>query len=717
MEAAILIECHNAAVIGALADEVANGADRVVVIDDVQWADAASHRMITRLAAALPTLRVVLAGREGHAAVTPHLAGTAHLALAPLSPAALALATAAAGVVAPSPDVLGLAQGNPLHAIQLAFAASEGMGDFDGGSIAAVIDARVAALSTRDRALLRLLAVAGRPLPRLRLLALATRVGIDPGQIDLRTLADRAFVVTIDDHVTLVHRRLGDRVATLTPPSVRAMLHLRTARLLVMAGRAGDIACGRSEIADHWAAAGASARAAIAYAVAGDAALDDGDFSSAEALFTAVDATLEKAGSGPIRRADAAAGRGMAAWCQGDLRRAGADLLAANRHIDAAFAGTRGRIFGRLRWLKVVVRRANVSPRLRHAMLRAGVLRIELGFFRGSMRDFALGSAVALRLTDNSVSRAALRCRCMGAAAATLGLLHLRGASLWLIRRCRAIDPEGRPASTAAGGEALWRLAAGEWHHGAALLDEARDRLGTPVDPHLLGGIVCMRALQWHLRGNSNAALADFSEVGVIAERIGNVQFAAWARYGRAMPLLALGRVAEAEVEVAAAERLLADNDDLLSDLNCAGLRARISLMRGDHDAAIDHASQGLALCKRLFPANFGSIEGFSAPAIVAASIARNRGVAPDTRRRAAALARPALVQLRRYVRICGLGAPRVQIARALCETDVVAARRYAMTAIALAEKLAMPFDARAAHDLILLLERPADAALYQPRW
>ena len=716
-DAVVLLERHNEAIIEALANAVAIGADRVIVIDDLQWADAASHRMVARVATALPTLRLVAGGREGHAAVAPHLAGAAHLALTPLSPAALAVATAAAGVVAPPPDVIALAQGNPLHAIQLAFAAHETTGDFDGGSIVAVIDARVAALPTRDRALLRLLAIAGRSLPRFRLLALASSVGIDPDQINLGILADRAFVAIDDDHVALVHRRLGDRVAALTPPSVRAMLHLRTARLLVVAHRAGDIACGRGEIAAHWAAAGAAARAAIAYALAGDAALDDGDFSSAHQLFTAVDAALQSTRSPDVRRADAAAGRGMAAWGQGNLRQAGVELRVANRHIEAAFAGTRGQAAGRLRWMRVVGRRADVSPRLRQAMLRASVLRIELGFFRGSMRDFALGSAVALRLNDNSASRVALRCRCMGAAAATLGLLHLRTASLWLIGRCRAIDPEGRPASTAAGGEALWRLAAGEWDRGAALLDEARDRLGTPVDPHLLGGIVCMRALQWHLRGKSDAALADFAEVGAIADRIGNVQFAAWSKYGRAMPLLALGRVAEAETEVAASEWLLKDNDDLLSDLNCAGLRARISLARGEYEAAIDHADQGLALCQQLFPANFGSIEGYSAPAIVAASLARNAGIAPETRRRAAALLRPALVQLRRYVRICGLGAPRLQIARALAETNPVAARRHALRAIALADKLAMPFDSRAAHDLILLLERPADAAIYQPRW
>jgi len=717
VSAAVLIEQQNRGILDALATAVVLRPGLVVVIDDVQWADAASRRMIVRAALAVQGLRLVIAARDGYDGLVPQIAGCVTLELQSLPPAALARAAASAGAPAPN-TLLALANGNPLHAIQLAFAAREHAGGFDHASIGAVIDTRVSALAPRTRAILRMLAIADRPITQARLSMLADRSGIDPASIDLQSLADRAFVTVHDNEVALSHRSLSERISMLTPPSVRAQLHSQMAYILVAARKCGDTAPGRGEIAAHWAAAAKIDRAAIAYVRDGDSALADGDFESAQALFANAETALRKRGGNASRLAHTQAGCGMAAWGQGDLRRAVSLSKSAHEFIDHALTGGRSRRVGSLRRLGILAGFGSVPTRLKLAIFRAGSLRAESGFFTGSAYDFAMGGFTSFRLNDSNASRDAIRSRGIGALATIVGLMHQRRASLWLLGKCRAIGPDGLPASSAAGGEAIWRLAAGEWEQGAALLDEAQQLLGNPADPHLLGGVACMRALHQHLRGDSEASLASFGQVAKLADRIGNRQYQAWALYGSAMPLLANGRTTEAEAAVIAAECLLADNDDKLSNLNCAGLRARIAVSQGDLGLALEYAAAGLALCRQVFPGNFGSVEGFSAPAIVTASIARYSQAPQVIRRRAAQLRRPALSQLRRYVNICKIGAPRLSIAVALATPDTARAMHHASSAAGLATTLQMPFDVRATEDLMNLISRGNnDATLYQPGW
>ncbi|GGK98150.1 BTAD domain-containing putative transcriptional regulator [Mangrovihabitans endophyticus] len=254
----------------------------VLVIDDAQWADAATVQVLERLLGAvdrLPLLLVV-AVRMG-----PHPAGLDRLrqgvrarpgrfvGLRPLGPADIELIIA--GVVGGPLGVnlralAARAAGNPLYAREMvdalvrrdAVRAVRGMSDVDAAveadppeSVFAAVRASIDALSTRARAVLRQAALLGMEFAVADVVALT-------GRSPLELMADLeealAANVLVDSGADLAFRHpfLRQALHDDTPAARRAEAHRRAAQILAAAGGpvvavAGQLAAAPPEV-DGW---------------------------------------------------------------------------------------------------------------------------------------------------------------------------------------------------------------------------------------------------------------------------------------------------------------------------------------------------------------------------------------------------------------------------------------------------------------------------------
>ncbi|KRC53532.1 MULTISPECIES: AAA family ATPase [unclassified Nocardioides] len=178
----------------------AHVAPTLVVIDDAQWADAASTELLQRVFAADLPMLVLLTRRD----VDGGLRGTRSIALEPLAPALAGrlLSAASASALRPSEIELlvGRAVGNPLFLLELARAGSLATVP---ATVEELVAARVDALAAGDRDLLRRASVWGGRVPR----ALFERLA---GGLPTERLAD--FLGVVDGDVVF-HREVHREVA------------------------------------------------------------------------------------------------------------------------------------------------------------------------------------------------------------------------------------------------------------------------------------------------------------------------------------------------------------------------------------------------------------------------------------------------------------------------------------------------------------------------
>ncbi|WP_280182210.1 BTAD domain-containing putative transcriptional regulator, partial [Nocardia farcinica] len=231
--------------LAALFAEVVREAGRAVaVVDDLQWADADSLRLI---AAAMRTLRahpvlLLLTLRPGPypdevetALRVLRSAGThVTVELGPLPDAAVAdLVTAAIGSTDPAARdrIVALSAGSPFVAAQLGDLVRAGR-PLDAAAAAEIAAAKLRTVSPEARALAELLAVLGPDTP-LGLLAAAGKES-DSGLFDahLAELVAARIAVVRDAHVTFGHDLLRAAVLAALGDRRRAALHGRAADVL-----------------------------------------------------------------------------------------------------------------------------------------------------------------------------------------------------------------------------------------------------------------------------------------------------------------------------------------------------------------------------------------------------------------------------------------------------------------------------------------------------
>src|SRR6185503_4800586 len=235
-----------------LLPRIADGRPLVIAIDDLQWGDSDSARLLTQLVTPpdRPAMLVVLAYRSDDAAENATLretlatlaaagAGGDEVALAPLAPRdaeelaiSLLRGLDPTGSTGEARAIAERGEGHPLFIAELVRAhLSAEARQATPPTLLDIIWQRVARLSAGARALLETVAVAGRPLASTLCFEAA---GIGGGGVDLVRLLRAEQMLRTGDRgdINVFHDRVRDAVLLRADEGTRQSRHLALARAL-----------------------------------------------------------------------------------------------------------------------------------------------------------------------------------------------------------------------------------------------------------------------------------------------------------------------------------------------------------------------------------------------------------------------------------------------------------------------------------------------------
>ncbi len=249
------------AVVDALAEQAASEPGLVVVLDDLQWADAATLRLLDRVGAEIRRLPLLVLGTSRDSSLPADRAAEV-LSLGPLSPseATAYLSTAVEHTdTAAVRRAVELSGGSPIYLRTLAKVAADalrGEADWDGATGSApelrhLVAAAMRAAGPQVAADVEALSVLG---PVLEPDVVAGLLGVDAPSAAIERLlpAVPAGLVEIHsgDRVRFAHALVRDAAYASLSPSRRTALHRTAAELLE------PLAVGRDEragaVAGHW---------------------------------------------------------------------------------------------------------------------------------------------------------------------------------------------------------------------------------------------------------------------------------------------------------------------------------------------------------------------------------------------------------------------------------------------------------------------------------
>ncbi|HKE19640.1 MAG TPA: AAA family ATPase [Kofleriaceae bacterium] len=283
----------------AIKELVARIADKqplVIAIDDCQWGDVDSARLLSQLVAPpeRPALLLILCYRADEAQHSPTLRETLRMlqaagdrgqeiALEPLPPRdaeALAASLLGGGTREAARAIAQRGEGHPMFMAELARALRQrDQEERAPPSLMDILWQRVVGLSESARALLETVAVAGQPLPSQLCFEAA---GIHGGGVDaMRVLRAEQLVRAGDGgEINVFHDRVRDAVLSRADPGAQRARHLALARSLERAPQ-----CDPEALARHFDAADERELAARHALRAADAAMGALAFDRAAALY------------------------------------------------------------------------------------------------------------------------------------------------------------------------------------------------------------------------------------------------------------------------------------------------------------------------------------------------------------------------------------------------------------------------------------------------
>lgn len=201
--------------------------------------------------------------------------------------------------------------------------------------------------------------------------------------------------------------------------------------------------------------------------------------------------------------------------------------------------------------------------------------------------------------------------------------------------------------------------------------------------------------------GDFPGGLETFDRLHHSAVERSNAQHEAWGLFGQAQCLVPRGRLADAIELLEDALAKLSRQPDAASEIIASGVLARALWMTGQADRAITVALRTSELIGKNFPRVFSMLDGYAGPTEVFISAWARYEPEGGQYQRAA---RRALKQMGRYVRLFGIGKPRLLLLRghqARVRGQPRKAQRLWRQALAEADRLNMDYDALlAAHAL-----------------
>jgi serine/threonine protein kinase len=304
----------------------------VIVIDDLQWADADSLSLLAEVLRPpdAPALLCVATTRPG--AEREIQGPVRRLRLGGLPPeeaselATLLLARASGPTLVDSTEIAREAAGHPLFIDELVRHAALGRSQVSGSlQLEAALWARISQLESSARRLLDLVAVAGGPVSQdVVAHALESEPALFNRQLSLLRVANlvRTAGARSGDAIEPYHDRVREAVLANLDPERRRVCHERLALALASAGRADPEA-----LAFHWRGAGDGTRAAEFAVLAADQAAAALAFDRAAKLYQVA---LE------LRPPSGAEGRSLQTRLGDALANAGRGADAAHAYLAAA---------------------------------------------------------------------------------------------------------------------------------------------------------------------------------------------------------------------------------------------------------------------------------------------------------------------------------------------------------------------------------------------
>jgi class 3 adenylate cyclase len=728
------------------------GGGLLLVLEDAHWIDSASWALARVVGARVRPLLLVIATRPIAEPVPAEYRqfvaapDTVHLRLQALAPAeTVALVCGRLGVASLPAAVETLirtrAEGNPFFSEELAYALRDaGLLRVENGecrlapeagdlralrfpdTLEGVITSRIDRLTPSQQLAVKVASVIGRvfsfallrdvyPLPpdRDRLLD------------DLRTLdqADLTPLESPEPELTYVfkHAIIQEVAYGLMLFAQRRELHRAVAQWYERA-HADDLAPLYPLLAHHWSRAEDAAKT-IAYASkAGEQALRRGASQEAVIFLEQVLALDARVGEGT--GADDRLRRARWERQLGEAHLNLANVAESREHLERALTllgspapASRPRLAAglvvetaRQAWhrLRPGGRRGRPASREDEAAIEAARAYERLGESYYLATEIGLGINACLR-TLNLAERGGLSPELARAYANTslaAGVLPLRPLAEMYGRRALATAERlgDLPALVwALEVNALYRIGTGEWgraRDAAAEAAEIADRLGDRVrwqqNTSLLSEVAYY---QGEFARSAELAVAVYAS----ARAAGNAQQEVVGLFSQARSLLPRGRLDEAVALLERAAALLG-NVGRSEEITTHGLRAAAYLRRGDHARARRAAETALDLIRRTPPLGMYALEGYAGTAEVFLTLWEAGPERPAMARRA----HRACAALRGFARVFPIGRPRAALwtGRALWLAGAHARARAAWErALAVAERLGMPYEQGRAHDEI----------------
>ena len=694
----------------------------LVLLEDLQWADAASHALLRRVIPLCQTRPVLLIAsyRDDECPQLPRtLPDCQVLKLNRLDAASLSqLCNSMLGDSACPPELVSFLQreteGNVFFVIEVMRALAEEAGQLSlvgakqmpdsvlTGGIQAVVHRRLSRLPIDARPLLQLAAVAGRRLDRMILQQFEPNL-----DSFLYTAADAAVLQASEQSWQFAHDKIRESLLLELPHTERQRLHLAIADSI--AKTYPDSASHAAALAEHYASGGNAAKSCYYLTVAGAYALGQGAPEQAAALLDRARSSSCWSQLQPQHAAralhchiQAQLALGRAKLCTGSYEQlmTVAEVTRPNCHINIRAMST---ILVR-RLLRSVSQKPfadseqqqQVFMELAHASRWA----VEAYIWNGQPASSVLASLMGMQLSA-ALNDKGLQAFFHGSLSYTVSLIPLRGASSWLLSRGAALanhrsNPKAALDFARIAGAV--QLNQADWTTAGETLDSVIEQSRTVGDEYSLMFALSLRALIAFRSEQTSLFHVLGAELNVRSRRTQSLQWTRFYPLYRGIYALRQGNFQEARLLFKEADGFVQRSKDHHGLIMVGGYLARCELGLGNKQVALEQAKATLALAASVRPTIDTVGEGVAAVAETYLECWSGASAAEQNQ------LRQPLKQALSVLRVCAFIFPTIRPRCLLWHSRyaqnlgaVRVSKELAKAAITTARQLTLPFDERLA--------------------
>ncbi|MEM7327715.1 MAG: AAA family ATPase [Pseudomonadota bacterium] len=664
----------------------------VTIIENWQWCDEDSKRLIRTLHSDRDTGLLVITSREA----VPDIEQDTVVRLKPLDyeQSDQLIESLAPGILdtARKRSIFDISAGTPFWLAQAALHDAEqktaGRHRVGETGLEGLLDARSQDLTAPAMALWRLYCAWRSPLSFQLARELLAKFDIRVDAEHFQELERLGWVATERSSDQNEHRPSHDILADWgisdLPLSFERALHGRIAHALTL--QHGP----PSRIAAHWQTAGRPLRAAVWF----NRAASHADRAGAHQLTLTHLSHSENVTSAvrylnPVKVLEHLAFKATALWGIGKLRKA--------KHALQEF--------------EAVAKRVPACDRKRAALLRAATMQSEVGQFAGNSALIMSGLYQGWRHRHHGEDGQEVKARRDGFIYYALGLLKLPVAGR--LRKLVEIAHErgAHRSETLIGCSlATLHMTRCKWSEAQSVLTDCHSAIALTDDRQMLGVAQCLLGLSNLFQGRTDAALSWFERLAETGRDQDHQLFIVWGAYAKAEAKFYAGERITARTLACDARRQSKGLGDHQSACIIEGLLAQIYLADADFERAHQHARNAARFAAILPPTNFSTLEGIAAPAMVGAELAQIRGVDPELSH----LIKVGRKALKSYAQVFKMAVPRqlyVEGLVARSENNIVAAKRYFKRAQTQAQKSGMQYERALAKRALNSLEESPHGA------